>query len=352
MANAADIAKRFERKFGHKSASSGRFLDDQDCTSTGILALDYALGTGGWPSGTLIEVFGPPDIGKSSVIGFNGIIEAQRAGKMCGLVAMEPGFSPKWAEKNGVDLDQIVIVWPNDGKEAFDALYGMVMDDDIEFIVFDSIGALLREAEAGDDGKPAQGGQSGLITWGVKRIQMPIWKRKKTVLLLNQVRDDMGSRIPGMVESPGGHALKHTAEIRVQLKPGKDRYMVKVHGDDVMIGRSIVAIIKRTKKDEGTGKRAVFDFYSMETDDAPFGVDKGADTLNTAVRCGTIKTAGGGWYYHPTFPEGKIRGETGVKEYFKDHPAAVDLVRSEVLTIMEKTKKSKNSGASNGQSQA
>jgi len=301
LPSADDIAKRYEKKYGHKAAASGRFQPHTDVTPTGILALDYALGTGGWPDGSIIEVFGPPDIGKSSIIGLNAFIEAQKRGKMCGYVALEPGFDPKWAAKLGVDLDKLVIGWPDDGQQAFDMLYDYIMDDDIDFIVFDSIGAVLRPSEAGDKGKPSQGGQSALITWGVKRIQTPAWKRKKTVIFLNQIRDDMNARIPGLVESPGGHALKHTAEIRIQLKPGKDRYTAKIDGEDVIIGRSIVAIIKRTKRDEGSNKRAVFDFYGMETDDAPFGIDRTADVLQTAMRTGVIKRAGPS-YQHSSFP--------------------------------------------------
>jgi recombination protein RecA len=334
MTDADDIAKRYERKYGHQAASSGRFQQHIESTSTGILALDYALGTGGWPEGCVIEVYGPPDIGKSSIIGFNGFVEAQKQGKMCGLVAMEPGFSPEWAEKNGVDLDRLVIVWPDEGQQAFDALYDMVMDPDIEFIVFDSIGAILRPAEAGDKGKPAQGGQSGLITWGVKRIQTPVWKRKKTVILLNQIRDDMDARIPGMVKPPGGHALGHTAEIHVQLKPGKDRYMVKVDGEDVMAGRQVVAIVKRTKRDEGTNKRAVFDHYSMETADLPFGVDRLTDVVNTAKRVGVLKMGGGGWFHHSIFPGGKIRGQAEVEKFLMNEAGSVDLIRAEVLKNM------------------
>lgn len=333
MTDANDIAKRFERKYGHKGAATGRFNQLQHITSTGITSLDFALGTGGWPDGTIIEVFGPPDIGKSSIIGFNAFIEAQKEGHVCGLVAMEPGFSPLWAEKNGVDLDKLVIGWPDDGEEAFNMLYDMVMDDDIKLIVFDSIGAILRPAEAGDKGKPSQGGQSGLITWGVKRVQMPAWKRHKTVILLNQIRDDMNSRIPGMVESPGGHALKHTSEIRVQLKPGKERYTHKIDGEDVIVGRQIVAHIKRTKKDEGTGKRAVFDHYSMETDEYPFGVDKEMDIVNTAKRVGVFK-AGGAWIQHDAFPEGKIQGASKAREFLAENPVIADRIRLEILGKM------------------
>lgn len=337
MSDAADIAKRFERKYGHKSAATGRFQPHVGVTPTGILSLDYALGTGGWPEGTIIEAFGPPDIGKSSILGFNAIIEAQKLGKMCGIVALEPGFDPKWAEKNGVDLDKVVITWPDDGQQAFDQLYDMVMDDDIKFILFDSIGAVLRPAEAGEKGKPSQGGQSALITWGVKRVQMPAWKRKKTVLLINQIRDDMNARIAGLVESPGGHALKHTAEIRIQLKPGKERYSVKVDGEDVIAGRQIVAHIKRTKKDEGTGKRAVFTHYSMETDQYPFGVDKEDDVINTAKRLGVFRT-GGRWHYHESFPDGKLGSAADVAAFLKGNPNVVSSVRDEVLAMMNARK--------------
>src|SRR5881397_1315072 len=137
----ASIADRYAKKYGPQSASSARFKPHEKVTSTGILALDYALGVGGWPEGTIVEVYGPRDIGKSSIIGLNAIIEAQREGKYCGLIALEPGFSPKWAEKHGVDLDKLLILWPDDGKKAFDMLYDMVYDDDIQTIVFDSIGA-------------------------------------------------------------------------------------------------------------------------------------------------------------------------------------------------------------------
>lgn len=337
MSKAEDIAKRFEKRYGHKSAATGNFRRELDVDSTGILSLDYALGLGGWPEGTVIECFGPPDIGKSSIIGFNGIIEAQKKGKLCGMVAMEPGFDPAWAAKNGVDLDQLVIGWPDDGEQAFNMLYDMVMDNDIKFIVFDSIGAILRPSEAGDKGKPSQGGQSALITWGVKRIATPAWKRRKTVILLNQIRDDMKAQIPGMVESPGGHALKHTAEIRIQLKPGKDRYMVKEgsgkDAHDVMVGRSIVAIIKRTKKDEGSNKRAVFDFYSKETDSFPFGVDKINDIFNTAKRTGVFRL-GGSWYNYEDFPGGKLNGEDAVLAWLEANPDAIPSIRSKVLDRM------------------
>lgn len=113
--------------------------------------------------------------------------------------------------------------------------------------------------------------------------------------------------------------------------------MVKRDGDDVMAGRAVVAIVKRTKKDEGTGKRAVFDFYGMETDEYPFGVDKEQDILNTGKRLGVFK-AGGAWLYHDAFPEGKLQGASKAVEWLKDksNAQAVEHIRSEVLDKIHK----------------
>lgn len=338
-----DLASKYQKKFGITSASGARFRPHTKSTSTGILALDQALGTRGWPEGAIVEVYGPRDIGKSSVIGLQAVIEAQKEGKNCAIVAVEPGFKPGWAEKHGVDLDKLVVLWPDNGKIAFDMLFELVNDDDIHTIVFDSIGALLREAEAGDKGKPAQGGQSGLITWGVKRIQMPVWKKHKTVILINQIRDDMGGMYAGAVKAPGGHALEHTAEIHVQLKPGKDRFTVKRGtGDEaheVMVGRTVIAVINRNKWNEGTNQRAFFDFYQEETEEYPFGVDRIKDTILTAKRVGVIRQ-GGGWHYHDSFPEGKINGYDKVYAYLEDESELLDEIRRDTRAILGAVPKS------------
>jgi recombination protein RecA len=337
----AAAAARYERKLGHKGASTGRTNTSIDVIPSGILALDYALGIGGWPRGHLCEVFGPPDIGKSSCIAFNLMREAQAMGLTPGIVALEPGYNDGWAEKNGIDPDNLLIGWPDNGQEAFDLAYDFVCDDDIDVVIFDSIGAILRPSEAEQDGKPSQGGQSALITWGVKRLLMPSWKRNKMVLLINQVRDKMDSRLP-MLDSPGGHALKHSCAVRVQLKPGKDRYTTKVDGEDVQIGQSVVAVVLRNKMAEGSKQRAIFDNYFMEVDDQPFGVDKAADVLSVGVRTGVIRKAGG-WYYHTNFPEGQLLGKQAVGEFLLDDKSTYATIRNEVLQKMtQKVSKSED----------
>lgn len=334
-AKAQQEAARLERKFGHKAGATGAETFKLNVIPTGSLALDFALGTGGWPKGHPIEVFGPPDIGKSSVIGFNAIRNVQSQKGLCGIVALEPGFDKEWAIKNGVDPEGVVIGRPDTGEDAFAMLYDWVKSDLIDFILFDSIGAVLREAETNEDGKPAAMGQSALITWGVKRILTPCWKNNKGLIMLNQIRDDTRSRMPGVYDSPGGHALKHSAAVRVQLKQNGPPMKAKVEGEDVVIGRSLAAVIKRNKLAEGSDRRAEFDFYQMETDAHPVGIDWAKDVIATAIRTGVIQK-GGAWYRHPSFPgdENRLQGKDAVGEFLASQPKVLDGLRDDVLRVM------------------
>src|SRR4051812_46314555 len=115
---ASKEAARLEEKYGLKAGSVGSKKFKLNVVPTGSLALDYELGTGGWPLGHPVEIFGPPDIGKSSVIGFNAIRNAQNQGLLCGIIALEPGFDPDWALKNNVDPSTVVVARPDNGEEA------------------------------------------------------------------------------------------------------------------------------------------------------------------------------------------------------------------------------------------
>lgn len=336
---------RMEKKYGNKSAALGSATYKLNVVPTGILSLDYALGTGGWPLGHPVEIFGAPDIGKSSVLGLGALRNAQAMGLTCGIVALEPGFDKEWAIKNGVDPEWLIIGRPDDGQAAFEMLFDWVNGDLVDFILFDSIGALLRPSEVdAEKGKPNQGGQSGLITWGVKRILMKTWKNNKGLIFLNQQRDDMDSRIPGMVESPGGWALKHSAAVRVHLKKGKDRDTVtEGTGDDqevIVVGQQLVAAIKRNKLSEGTNRKATFWYYQKETRDSPIGIDVATDVLATALRTGVIKKAGG-YYRHPGFPEAKsgknqLQGKDALGPFLDENPKVAEQIREEVLAVMLK----------------
>ena len=324
-------SKRLDKDYGYQTGGLGSDEVKLNATSTGILGLDYALGTGGWPKGYVSEVFGPPDIGKSTIIGLNGIRCAQQAGNLCGIIAMEPNFDQAWAAKHGVDPELLAIARPDTGEKAFNILYDWVKDDLIDFIVFDSIGALLRgseiETETGKSAKPGAGGQAALITWGIKRIVSPAWKNNKTIICLNQVRDVMSSTY-SMLDSPGGHALKHSSSIRLQLKPGKNKYF---DGDKILVGREIVGEVVRNKLTEGTRQRALFDFYQKETEDHPVGVDYVDDIIKTGKKTGVIQ--GTGWLSSSLW-EGTIHGAPALAEKLREEPSLYDEIRDQVLRRM------------------
>lgn len=336
-AKAAAEAARLENKFGHKTGAIGSATFDMKVVPTGSLALDYALGIGGWPMGHPVEVFGAPDIGKSSVIGLNAIKNAQAMGLLCGIVALEPNFDKAWAIKAGVDPDGLVIARPDHGEDAFEILHDWSSGDVVDFTVFDSIGAITAAGEHEEGAKNKAFGQSGLITGGVKKILTLTWKHNKGLIFLNQQRQDNKSRIPGLYESPGGEAVKHSAAIRVHLKSTGSPFKAKVADEEIIVGRTLVANIKRNKLAEGTGKRAEFDYYQADSENTKVGIDVPKDVVSTAIRTRVIGKAGA-YYRHETFPGDKhqFQGKDAMYDWLLDNDEAINKIRSEVLRVMDK----------------
>jgi hypothetical protein len=167
---------------------------------------------------------------------------------------------------------------------------------------------------------------------------MAAFKNKVGIMYLNQVRDDMNPYAYDF-KAPGGHALKHLNPIWVSLKPGKDRYTIKgADGENIIIGRSIICVVKRNKLNEGSDQRAQFDFYFKDSPDHPVGIDLASDVLFTALRTGVIKAVSKSWYGHPSFNTkgNKLNGKKAVAEYLAEHPDVVTTLRQEVLDVMYK----------------
>lgn len=332
-----DYVAKQRRKYGDKAAFVGNTQFNIDVVPTGILALDYALGIGGWPRGHCVEVFGAPNIGKTSVLGYSAIAEAQKLGLQCGIINVEPRYDAKWFARRGGDPDNLVVQYPDSGDEAFHMLKEWTMDPDVPFdyILFDSIGALVTESDLAPEAKSRVGGQSKMITDGVKRILMSAWKNNVGIMFINQQRDDQNARISGLVDSPGGWAIKHSAMYRIHLKPGKERYMTKVDSDNVMVGRELVANIKKSAAGESLGNNARFDFYHREIEGFPFGVDITQDVINTGIKTKVIEQAGS-YYRYPAFPKGQLQGKAGVEKFIDENPAIVADIRDDIMDVMDK----------------
>lgn len=329
-------------------AGTGSMADEPyelNAIPSGSLALDYQLGTGGWARGQVIEVYGPRDIGKSTVIGLQAIRNAQAQGLLCGIIALEPNFDPIWAERHGVDTRYVIIARPKNGEQAFSILNDWVTgaslggEPVLDFVLFDSLGAVTRKSEA-ESGLPSAMGAANLTSTAVKSITPVAYRHNITVMLLNQIRDVTNPMVKGGVKPPGGHAVEHLASQHIYLKPGAKRETIKGDdGEDVLIGREVIAIIKRNKLDEGTDKRAVFWFYQKEVEGYPFGLDWVTDVIDTAITSGVI--TGSNWYYHESFPGGKIQGKDSVREFLRNEPKVVADIREKVLAKMFQEKEAK-----------
>lgn len=341
---ARKAAAQLQQKYGPKAGVIGTEMPEVSVISTGVLALDYALGTGGWPRGEMVEIYGKPDIGKTSVLGYAALASAQKQGLLVGLINLEPRFQPEWAYKNGVDPEMCVIALPRTGEQAFEILYDWVNSTNTpDCILFDSIGQVQRASELEDKGKVNQGGASALISWGIRRCLGSAFHEDKVVIFLNHVRDDMNASIKGYVTSPGGWVPKHSCSIRVELKRGQDRLTVRNNlggvSEDEEVGYSIVAQIRRNKMAEvGAHRKAIFLYRSKSTEEyGPVGIDKTYDVVATGIRTGVIKKSGG-WLSHPSFPGEKhhLNGNVAVGKFLEENPDVYDIIRDDILGVMKK----------------
>lgn len=319
------------KSYGERSARIGSEVHSVDVIPSGILAFDYATGIGGFPRGHATGIYGSRDIGKS-VHAAMAVASAQKAGGLAAWIAYETTFDAKWVERFGVNTDDLLITYPTTGEEAFDQMY-RIIDAEADICVFDSIGSILGESETGAGAKPRQGGQAGLITWGVKNCVPLAYRTNTALILLNQNRANMNARHAGVKQQPGGEALEHMEAMIVQLKPGKNRYTTKINGDDVEVGRDIVAHFQRNKLSEGGNRRAVYPMYFSTLGGNKIGVDVVEDVKNTAMRTGAITRAGATYDVITNLKTGettRVKGREGLAKLFEDE-AIVDVVRAAVL---------------------
>lgn len=301
-----DIAKKLQTTAGIKGVVSTADQSPQcDIIPTGCLSLDLHLRTGGWPTRRMIGIFGPRDVGKS-VLALAGVANAQKMGLVCGWVAVEPDFDEKWAELHGVDTSKLVIFRPESGEDAFrGALY--MLDNGVQFMVFDSVGALAHASEMDSkDGKPRQGGQSGLITYGVKAMTPRVYSKNACVILLNQVRTVMTATVAGVYSQPGGNALEHHEAIVLQIRKGdskndrfydpmKEELVEKGADGAIQVAHEVRIITQRNKVAMGGRTETRYDFYNTPIEGLPFGIDKEGDLLSVALRLGIVEN-NRGWF--------------------------------------------------------
>lgn len=323
-------------KFGHQSAIIGNERRILNVVPSPSLMLDYKLGIGGMPYGNMVEVFGPNGLGKTSAIGYGVLANVQREDKLPAIIAMEPNFDQDWAHKiHGLDPDLLLVVRPDNAEEAFDMLHDLVYGGLVDYILLDSIGAMAAESETREDSKKKAYGVSGVVTSGLNAIMPRLYKNNQGLMIINQQRQ-AGQSKNGVIfhESPGGEALKHHAQIRIQLKHGKEKYKLKIDGDDVVVGRDLTCVFRKNQMAQAADKKAEFRFFNIETEEYGIGIDKTGDILAVGKVTGVIEAAGGGYLRHASFPGGKLKGQKALGEFIEQTPEAYVTIRSEVMTKM------------------
>ncbi len=256
------------------------FLDPIDVIPTGSLALDEALGTGGYPRGRIVEVFGPESSGKTTLT-LHAIAEAQKAGGICAFIDAEHAFDTRYARAIGVDLDKLLVSQPDSGEQALEIVEMLTRSEAIDLIVVDSVAALVPKAEIqGEMGDSHMGLQARLMSQALRKLGGVVSRTNTTLVFINQLRQKIGVVFGNPETTTGGTALRFYASVRLDV-----RRIGKVTVGETTVGnRTRVKVVKN---------KCAPPFTEAELDIRwGLGIDATGDLLDTAVVCGVAEKSG------------------------------------------------------------
>ncbi len=291
-----------------------------DAIPTGSLALDIALGVGGIPRGRITEIFGPESSGKTT-LALHTVAEAQKLGGMAAFIDMEHALDPAYAERIGVDVDNLLISQPDTGEQALEIAETLIRSGAIDIVVIDSVAALVPRAEIeGDMGDAPMAMQARLMSQALRKLSGAIKQTNTTVLFTNQLRHKIGVVFGSPETTPGGLALKFYASVRLDIRRIQS---IKV-GSEVIGNRVRVKVVKN--KVAPPFRTAEFDILYN------YGISKEGDLLDLAVELGLV-TKRGSFYSYGDLRLGQ--GRENVKAFLREHPdLAYELemqIRSQLL---------------------
>ena len=291
---------------------------DVDVIPTGSISLDMALGVGGVPRGRVVEIYGPEGGGKTT-LALHILAEAQKRGGVGAFVDAEHALDPDWAQKIGVNVEDLLISQPDSGEQALQIVETLVRSGEVDVIVVDSVAALVPQAEiAGEMGEFQIGLQARLMSQALRKLSGIISKTKTVVIFLNQTRMKIGMMFGNPETTPGGLALKFYASVRIDLR----RAAQIKRGDDIIGNRIKAKIVKN--KVAAPFKTTELDIYYNE------GISFITDLLNTGLKYGIIKKSGS-WI---CFGESKLgQGIEGAKQFLKENPEIVKKIKEAILSI-------------------
>ena len=306
---ALDIAVgQIEKQFGKGSImrlGQRGAIAPVDAIPTGAISIDYALGIGGMPRGRVVEIYGPESSGKTT-LALQVIAEAQKTGGMAAFVDAEHALDAAYAQKLGVDLENLLVSQPDHGEQALEIVEVLIRSGGVDVVVVDSVAALVPKAEIeGEMGDAQMGLQARLMSQALRKLTGVVSKSKTTLIFINQLREKIGVMFGNPETTTGGRALKFYASVRIDIR----RIASIKDGDQVIGGRTRVKVVKN--KMAPPFREAEFDIMYGE------GISREGDLLDLAVEKRIIEKSGA-WFAYAGERLGQ--GRENAKQFLKDNP--------------------------------
>ena len=314
---AAALAQ-IEKQFGKGTImklGAGEVIEDIQVVSTGSLGLDIALGVGGLPRGRVVEIYGPESSGKTTLT-LQVIAEMQKIGGTCAFVDAEHALDIQYAQKLGVNLQELLISQPDTGEQALEIVDSLVRSGAVDLIVIDSVAALTPKAELeGEMGDSLPGLQAHLMSQALRKLTATIKKANCMVIFINQIRMKIGVMFGSPETTTGGNALKFYASVRLDIR----RIGSIKKGDEVIGNETRVKVVKN--KVASPFKMAEFDILYGE------GISRLGEVLDLGV-AGHIVEKAGAWYAYNGEKIGQ--GRDNSREFLKENPALAIEIENKV----------------------
>ena len=312
-----DALKKIEKSYGKGAVMKlGEKVDTQIQTvSSGSLALDIALGVGGFPRGRIIEVYGPESSGKTTVA-LHAVAEVQKRGGVAAFIDAEHALDPEYAKALGVNIDELLLSQPDTGEQGLGIADALVSSGAVDIVIVDSVAALVPRAEIdGDMGQSHVGLQARLMSQALRKLSGSINKTKTIAIFINQIREKVGVMFGNPETTPGGRALKFYATVRLEVRRADQ---IK-QGTEILGNQTKIKVVKN--KVAPPFKTAIVDIMYGE------GISQLGELLDMAADLDFVKKSGA-WY---AYNDEKIgQGRENAKAFLADHPEVVSDLNQKV----------------------
>ena len=308
---------KIDKDFGKGSVMmmNEKPVTEQGVISTGSIGLDVALGIGGLPTGRVIEIYGPESSGKTT-LATHIIAEAQKKGGICAFIDAEHAFDSNYAQKLGVDIDNLLISQPDYGEQALEIADRLILSGALDVVVIDSVAALVPKSELeGEMGDSKMGLHARLMSQALRKLTATISKTNSCCIFINQLREKIGVMFGNPETTTGGNALKFYASVRLDI-----RRMAQIKDGDEVVGNHIkVKVVKN--KVAPPFRQAEFDIIYGE------GISKVGEIIDMGVEMGIVQKSGS-WFSYNNDKMGQ--GRESVKQLLLDNPEMANEIEAKI----------------------